>query len=535
MLAACLLCASARASASATTADYVRWVRVDYYGALNVTSRANATEIKSKYRRLALQFHPDKLGHLGARERKVAEDSFKVLAEGKEVLTDPDRRAAYDETIAMLPRFARPKHGRRSVFDKESVKVGVLPVVLGFALLLAAFASVNQRFNQISDRGSLMRSKYYQQKFKAAAKRRVKRRGGGANAKAAFAEAEYFREFCEEENILFLEGWRYTTLGRWFSRTAREDLARKRRVEEEIRAARLEEARAEEERRRERKEKGVSSKKGNAAASGGKGRGGGRSPSGPGGDDRAGDKPNPAAPARVRTEDPEARIRADRRRAAREARLARLVSGFPEDWEAFERRTLDSEQQQQRSRECDLTRPFSAVSVLRACVAAGIVDIDGEAGIVDSEKSTRDAYERAMASLVERFGGGGGSGAEAADEATLRALDACFDAAEAERRALRRDAAEEEGAVKEGAESSSDGSDRPERSATSVVEYSASGAEAAAAADSVYDTTEDPEVVAAEAAKAAKKEKAKAAKAAIAAKAKAANRAAKDASRGGEK
>ena len=535
LLAACLLCASARASASATTADYVRWVRVDYYGALNVTSRANATEIKSKYRRLALQFHPDKLGHLGARERKVAEDSFKVLAEGKEVLTDPDRRAAYDETIAMLPRFARPKHGRRSVFDKESVKVGVLPVVLGFALLLAAFASVNQRFNQISDRGSLMRSKYYQQKFKAAAKRRVKRRGGGANAKAAFAEAEYFREFCEEENILFLEGWRYTTLGRWFSRTAREDLARKRRVEEEIRAARLEEARAEEERRRERKEKGASSKKGNAAASGGKGRGGGRSSSGPGGDDRAGDKPNPAAPARVRTEDPEARIRADRRRAAREARLARLVSGFPEDWEAFERRTLDSEQQQQQSRECDLTRPFSAVSVLRACVAAGIVDIDGEAGIVDSEKSTRDAYERAMASLVERFGGGGGSGAEAADEATLRALDACFDAAEAERRAQRRDTAEEEGAVKEGAESSSDGSDRPERSATSVVEYSASGAEAAAAADSVYDAAEDPEVVAAEAAKAAKKEKAKAAKAAIAAKAKAANRAAKDASRGGKK
>jgi hypothetical protein len=203
------------------------------------------------------------------------------------------------------------------------------------------------------------------------------------------------------------------------------------------------------------------------------------------------------------------------------------VSGFPEDWDASERPTPDSEQQQQ-SRECDLTRPFSAVSVLRACVAAGIVD----------SEETREAYERAAASLVERFGGGGGSDAEAADEATLRALDACFDAAEAERRAQRREreAAEEEGAVKEGAESSSDGSDRPERSATeadtSVGEYAASGAEAA---DSVYDAAEDPEVVAAEAAKAAKKEKAKAAKAAIAAKAKAANRAAKDASRGGGK
>ena len=31
---------------------------MDYYGALNVTKEANSTEIKSKYRRLALQYHP---------------------------------------------------------------------------------------------------------------------------------------------------------------------------------------------------------------------------------------------------------------------------------------------------------------------------------------------------------------------------------------------------------------------------------------------------------------------------------------------
>lgn len=36
----------------------------------------------------------------------------------------------------MLPAFARPKHGRRSVFDKEAVKFGVGPVLMGFVTFL---------------------------------------------------------------------------------------------------------------------------------------------------------------------------------------------------------------------------------------------------------------------------------------------------------------------------------------------------------------------------------------------------------------
>ena len=71
--------------------DHRRWVRTDYYGALNVTKSANATEIKSKYRRLALQFHPDKLGHLSDRERRVAEENFKVIAEGERGAHRPRR------------------------------------------------------------------------------------------------------------------------------------------------------------------------------------------------------------------------------------------------------------------------------------------------------------------------------------------------------------------------------------------------------------------------------------------------------------
>ena len=59
----------------------VRWVRHDYYGALNVTRAANATEIAKKYRRLALQYHPDKLVRLPKHEHKKAELLFKEIAE----------------------------------------------------------------------------------------------------------------------------------------------------------------------------------------------------------------------------------------------------------------------------------------------------------------------------------------------------------------------------------------------------------------------------------------------------------------------
>ena len=186
--------------------DRRRWIRTDYYGALNVTKSANATEIKSKYRRLALQFHPDKLGHLSDRERRVAEENFKIIAEGKEVLTDPGARKEYDDVIDMLPRFARPRHGARSFFDRQPVHFGVLPIVVGCAVVLAVFVSVNQRANQISDRASIIRSRYYQEKYRAAKKK--------ADKRWSVSEEEWFEAFCEQERVIFPSGWRHTFLGR---------------------------------------------------------------------------------------------------------------------------------------------------------------------------------------------------------------------------------------------------------------------------------------------------------------------------------
>ena len=63
----------------------------DYYEILGVSKGANADEIKKAYRKVAMQFHPDR--NPGD---KSAEEKFKEAAEAYEVLSDADKRAQYD-------------------------------------------------------------------------------------------------------------------------------------------------------------------------------------------------------------------------------------------------------------------------------------------------------------------------------------------------------------------------------------------------------------------------------------------------------
>jgi len=63
----------------------------DYYEVLGVARGASADEIKKAYRKIALQFHPDK--NPGNKE---AEEHFKEAAEAYDVLSNADKRAQYD-------------------------------------------------------------------------------------------------------------------------------------------------------------------------------------------------------------------------------------------------------------------------------------------------------------------------------------------------------------------------------------------------------------------------------------------------------
>lgn len=69
----------------------------DYYEVLGVDKKASAEEIKSAYRKLALKWHPDRWVNGTDAEKKTAEDHFKEAAEAYSILSDPDKRAKYDQ------------------------------------------------------------------------------------------------------------------------------------------------------------------------------------------------------------------------------------------------------------------------------------------------------------------------------------------------------------------------------------------------------------------------------------------------------
>jgi molecular chaperone DnaJ len=64
----------------------------DYYAVLGVTRSSDAQEIKSAYKKLALQYHPDR----NPENKDEATEKFKEISEAYSVLADPQKRAMYD-------------------------------------------------------------------------------------------------------------------------------------------------------------------------------------------------------------------------------------------------------------------------------------------------------------------------------------------------------------------------------------------------------------------------------------------------------
>ena len=67
-------------------------MKKDFYEILGITKSANAAEIKKAYRKKAIEHHPDK--NPGD---KSAEEKFKLAAEAYEILSDPSKKAKYDQ------------------------------------------------------------------------------------------------------------------------------------------------------------------------------------------------------------------------------------------------------------------------------------------------------------------------------------------------------------------------------------------------------------------------------------------------------
>ena len=97
-----------------------------HYEVLGLPEGAPAAEVRRAYRRLAKAAHPDVAGD-GAR--------FRMITQAYDVLSDPDRRAAYDRALRAAPVAARPRRPRYGRYVAPTVAA---LAVAGVVLLVVA-------------------------------------------------------------------------------------------------------------------------------------------------------------------------------------------------------------------------------------------------------------------------------------------------------------------------------------------------------------------------------------------------------------
>lgn len=119
----------------------------DYYEILGLSKNATQDEIKKAYRKMAMQFHPDR--NPGDKE---AEEKFKEAAEAYEVLSNDDKRAKYDRYGHSGLKGGQDFHGFNNVNDIFSHFSDIFGGAFGGSSIFDEF------FSSGSQRGSRQRS-----------------------------------------------------------------------------------------------------------------------------------------------------------------------------------------------------------------------------------------------------------------------------------------------------------------------------------------------------------------------------------------
>ncbi|MDP2731059.1 MAG: DnaJ domain-containing protein [Dehalococcoidales bacterium] len=102
--------------------------QLDYYGILQVHLRAEKEVIDAAYRRLASKYHPD------VSKVSDAADRMKQINAAYEVLSDPDRRAAYDAARGVTPSTGTPPRAGGTSQHSDKAR-RTLTIVVGLVLL----------------------------------------------------------------------------------------------------------------------------------------------------------------------------------------------------------------------------------------------------------------------------------------------------------------------------------------------------------------------------------------------------------------
>lgn len=96
----------------------------NYYEILNISPNATLDEVKKAYRRLALQYHPDR------NKAHDAHDKFIEITEAYEVLRDSDKKKEYDNLYRVYFKFSKEiveeskEHFNQSEFEEKSSQWG---------------------------------------------------------------------------------------------------------------------------------------------------------------------------------------------------------------------------------------------------------------------------------------------------------------------------------------------------------------------------------------------------------------------------